>query len=126
MNDPNVIAAIEAAFTAFNERRFTDFAAYVSEDVVEEYPQSGERIEGRDRQLAFHEGFLNPPTFTVRRVMTDGYLAVAEVDEHYPDGSVWNDAFIFQFRAGGVSAMTGYFGMPFDAPEWRRPFRVRP
>jgi hypothetical protein len=124
--DPNFTLAIEAAFQAFNERRFADFATYVTDDVVETYPQSGERFEGRDRQRAFHEAFSNPPTFTVRNVLRSADLGVAEVDEHYPDGSVWNDVFIFELREGLVASMTGYFGQPFAAPEWRRPYRVRP
>jgi SnoaL-like protein len=126
MNDPAFTAALAAAFQAFNERRFGDFAATVTPDVVEIYPQSGERFEGRDRQRAFHEAFANPPTFIVRNVLRSGDLAVAEVDEHYPDGSVWNDVWILELRDGLVASMTGYFGQPFDAPEWRRPYRVRP
>jgi hypothetical protein len=124
--DPNFTVEIEAAFRAFNERRFADFATYVTDDVVEIYPQSGERFEGRDRQQAFHEAFANPPTFTVRNVLRSGDLGVAEIDEHYPEGSVWNDVFIFELREGLVASMTGYFGQPFAAPEWRRPYRVRP
>ena len=126
MTDPEFVAAIHAAFQAFNERRFADFATFVTDDVVEIYPQSGERIEGRDRQRAFHEAFPNPPTFTVRNVIRSGDLAVAEVDEHSADGTVWNDVWIFELRDGLVASMTGYFGQPFFAPEWRRPFRVRP
>ena len=126
MTDPGFAAAITAAFQAFNERRFADFATYVTEDVVEIYPQSGERFEGRDHQRAFHEAFANPPTFAVRNVLRSGDLAVAEVDEHYPDGSVWNDVFILELRDGAVASMTGYFGQPFAAPEWRRPYRVGP
>lgn len=126
MTDPEFSAAIAAAFQAFNERRFEDFATYVTDDIVETYPQSGERIEGRDVQLAFHQAFPNPPTFTVRKVLRSGDLATAEVDEHYPDGSVWNDVFIFELRGGLVSSMTAYFGQPFAAPDWRRPYRVLP
>jgi ketosteroid isomerase-like protein len=125
MTDPDFTAAIGAAFKAFNERRFADFATYVTDDVVEIYPQSGERFEGRDRQQAFHEAFPNPPTFTIRNVLRSGDLAVVEAEEHYPDGSIWNDAWILQLRDGAVASMTGYFGQPFPAPEWRRPFRVR-
>ena len=74
MDDPEFSAAIAAAFQAFNERRFEDFATYVTDDIVETYPQSGERIEGRDTQLAFHQAFPNPPTFTVRNVLRSGDL----------------------------------------------------
>ena len=126
MHDSEFAAAIEAAFQAFNERRFADFATYVTDDVIETYPQSGERFEGRDRQRAFHEAFPSPPTFTIRNVLRSGDLAVVEADEHYADGSVWNDVWIFGLRDGSVASMTGYFSEPFPAPEWRRPFRVSP
>jgi len=126
LTDPDFEAAIAAAFKAFNERRFADFANHMTADVVEAYPQSGERFEGRDRQRAFHEAFPDPPTFTVRNVLRSGDLAVAEVDEQYPDGSLWRDVWILELRDGLVASMTGYFGQPFDPPEWRRPYRVRP
>ena len=126
MTDADFAAALQAAFQAFNERRFADFATYVTDDVVETYPQSGEQIVGRDRQRAFHEAFPDPPTFTLRTVRRDGDLAVAEADEHSADGTIWNDVFIFELRDGLVASMTMYFGEPFAAPEWRRPYRVRP
>ena len=126
MTDDEIVTAIHAAFLAFNERRFADFAEYVTEDVVEFYPQSGERFEGRDQQRAFHEAFPAPPTFTIRKVLHSGDLAVAEVDEQSADGTVWNDVWIFGLRDGAVASMTGYFGQPFAAPEWRHPYRVLP
>lgn len=115
-------AAVRDAFRAFNERRFDDFATYVTEDVVERYPQSGEWLQGRERQLAFHKAFPDPPTFTIVAVRRDGDLAVVEAEEHYPDGSIWNDVWILELRDGLVSSMTGYFGEPFAAPAWRAAF----
>ena len=72
MGDAEFEATVRAAFQAFNERRFADFATYVTEDVVEVYPQSGEQFETRARQRAFHEAFVNPPTFTVREIRRSG------------------------------------------------------
>lgn len=126
MTDPEFVAVVEAAFQAFNERRFEDFATHVADDIVELYPQSGERIEGRANQLAFHRAFPDPPTFVVKNVRRDGDLAVVEVDEHSADGAVWNDVWVFELRDGLVASMTGYFGEPFSAPEWRRRFTTRP
>jgi ketosteroid isomerase-like protein len=122
VHDPEFEAAIHAAFESFNERRFDVFATYMAEDVVEIYPQSGERITGRTRQQAYHEAFPNPPTFEVRNIVHSGDLAVAEVEERSADGSVWHDVFIFEMRDSAVQVMTVYFGQPFDAPEWRRAF----
>ena len=126
MTDSQFADAVRATFDAFNGRRFEEFATHVADDVVETYPQSGERLEGRAQQRAMHEAFLGPPTFAVRDIHRDGNLAVVELDERYADGRVWKTAFILQLRDGLIASMTGYFGEPFAAPEWRRPFRVAP
>lgn len=126
MTDAEFRATVDAIFEAFNERRFGDFASYMAEDLIETFPQSGERIEGRRRQQASHESLPVPPMFTVRNVLRSGELAVVEVDETYPDGTVWHDAFILQLRGGQVASMTVYFGLPFEAPEWREPYRQSP
>ena len=125
MSGDAVADAIREAFRAFNERRFDDFARYVTEDVVEEYPQSGERLEGREAQRRMHQAFPNPPTFTIRQIRHEGDLAVVELDEAYPDGSVWKDAWIFELRDGKVAHMAGFFSLPFAAPQWRRPYMVQ-
>jgi ketosteroid isomerase-like protein len=126
MTDPDFAAAVRATFDAFNARRFAEFATYVTDDLVESYPQSGERLEGRAQQRAMHEAFPDPPTFAVRDVHRDGNLAVVELDEQYADGSVWKTAFILELRDGLIASLTGYFGQPFPAPGWRRRFRVAP
>jgi hypothetical protein len=126
VTDPEFAAEVKATFDAFNARDFAEFARHVTDDLVEGYPQSGERLVGRAQQRAMHEAFQDAPTFAIREIHRDGNLAVVEVDEQYPDGSVWKTAFIMELRDGLVSSMTGYFGEPFPAPEWRRPFRVAP
>jgi hypothetical protein len=73
-----------------------------------------------------HEAFPSPPTFTLRQIRHQGDLAVVEVDEAYRDGSLWKTAFILELREGQIASLTGYFGEPFAAPDWRKPFRVRP
>ena len=122
MADPEFEATVRSSFEAFNARRFADFATYVTEDLVEDYPQSGERIEGRASERAMHEAFPSPPTFAIRKIRRDGNLAVVEVDERYADGSIWKTVFIFELRDGLIATLTGYFGEPFPAPAWRAPY----
>jgi hypothetical protein len=118
--------SIHAAFAAFNERRFADFATYMTDDVVESYPQSGERLDGKAQQRAMHEAFPNPPTFTIRCILRDGALAAVELDEAYDIGSTWKTVLILELREGLIASLTGYFSEPFTAPDWRKPFRTRP
>ena len=126
MSDPEFEAAVRSAFLAFNERRFADFATYVTDDIVETYPQSGERLDGKIQQRAMHEAFANPPTFTIRRILRDGNLATVELDEAYPDGSTWKTVMLLELRDGLIASLTGYFSEPFAAPDWREPFRTAP
>jgi hypothetical protein len=122
MTDAAFATTVRDAFIAFNERRFVDFSAYVTDDLVESYPQSGEVLMGKEVQRAMHEAFPDPPTFNVRAIRQDGDLAVVELDEAYPDGSTWKTVFILALRGGLIAGLTGYFGEPFAAPAWRRPF----
>jgi ketosteroid isomerase-like protein len=126
VTDPEFANVVKATFDAFNARDFAEFARHVTDDIVETYPQSGERLEGRSQQRAMHEAFPEAPTFVVRDIHRDGNLAVVEVDEGYPNDSVWKTAFILELRDGLIASLTGYFGEPFLAPEWRRRFRVTP
>ena len=52
MTDQAFEATVSGAFDAFNARRFGAFAEYVTEDLVESSPQSGERLEGKAQQRA--------------------------------------------------------------------------
>jgi ketosteroid isomerase-like protein len=125
MTDPDFEATVRRSFAAFNRRDFAEFSTYVTDDIVETYPQSDEQLVGKAQQRAMHEAFPDPPTFTIRRILRGGDLAVIELDEAYPDGSVWKTAFIMELRDGLISSLTGYFGEPFAAPAWRRPFLAR-
>jgi ketosteroid isomerase-like protein len=120
--DPAFEATVHEAFRAFNERRFADFSTYVTDDLVETYPQSGEVMVGKQAERGMHEAFPDPPTFTIRDIHRDGNLAVVEVDEAYPDGSTWKTAFILELRDGRIARLTGYFGEPFPPAPWRRQF----
>lgn len=122
MTDAEFEATVTAAFRAFNERRFADFGTYVTDDVVEAYPQSGEVMVGRANQQAMHEAFPHPPTFAIRSIHRSGDLAVVETDEGYAADETWKTIFILELRDGLVARMTMYFGEPFSAPKWRRPF----
>lgn len=122
MSDPEFAAVVAAAFEAFNARRFADFSGYVAPDLVEIYPQSGERIVGRDQERAMHEAFPNPPTFAIWAIRRSGDLAVVELDENYADGSTWKTVMILELRDGLIARLTCYFGAPFPVPGWRRAY----
>jgi SnoaL-like domain len=89
-------------------------------DFVQEWPQSGERIVGRDNAIAIEQRFPGGlPTMRSRRTVADGDLAVVEVELTYADGRRYLGASILEVRHGKVMRETDYYAQPFRAPEWR-------
>jgi len=89
------------------------------ENVVCEYPQSGERINGREnlKSLRGHHP-SRPSGFTVRRISGSGNLWVTEYLINY-EGKQAHTVSIMEFEKGKCRHETQYFADPFDAPSWR-------
>ena len=89
------------------------------DDVICEYPQSGEIIHGR-RNLqslrSHHPG--RPSAFVVRRILGENSLWITEYVITYGD-KLAHTVSIMEFRDGKVARETQYFSDPFSAPAWR-------
>jgi predicted SnoaL-like aldol condensation-catalyzing enzyme len=93
---------------------------YLHDDFLQEWPQSGERIIGRDNAIAIEQSFPGGlPTMRFRRTLADGNLAVLEVELTYADGSRYLGVCIIELRDGKVLRETDCYAQPFQAPEWR-------
>jgi ketosteroid isomerase-like protein len=89
------------------------------DNVLCEYPQSGERIHGRRNLQALrghHPG--KPSGFRIRRIVGTGDLWVTEYVINY-EGKPFQTVSIMEFRDGKVVHETQYFAEPFEAPAWR-------
>jgi hypothetical protein len=96
-----------------------------SDDIVQEWPQSGERIRGRDNVLAVNQNYEGAtgtaPSMTLRRIVKPGQAWVVEGTIDYGDGTPVSIVSILETDADGkITRQTDYFANPFDAPEWRR------
>jgi ketosteroid isomerase-like protein len=90
------------------------------DDFVQEWPQSGERVVGRDNAIAIEQNFPGGlPTMRFRRTLAGGDLAVLETELTYADGSRYLGVSILDLRDGKVLRETDYYAQPFQAPEWR-------
>lgn len=94
-----------------------------ADDAVLEFPQSGERFTGRDTFLAWRSGYPAEVTMTLRRIVGSGDLWVAEGETRYDGGDPHYGVTILEFRDGLVVRETIYAGPPWDAPDWRAPYR---
>jgi hypothetical protein len=89
------------------------------DDVVVDYPQSGERIVSRHNIQALRGHHPSKPAgFTIRRIFGNGDLWITEYVIVY-DGRRVPTVSIMEFREGKVIHETQYFAEPFEPPAWR-------
>ena len=89
------------------------------DNAVCEYPQSGERILGKENLKnlrGHHPG--RPSGFAVHRISGSGNLWVTEYVINYAEKPVYTVS-IMEFERGKCRREIQYFGDPFDAPAWR-------
>jgi ketosteroid isomerase-like protein len=90
-----------------------------TDDVVVEYPQSGEVIRGRHNIQELRSKYpAKKRTFTVREITGSGDVWVTEYVLSY-DGKPAYTVSIMRFKDGKVVHESQYFADPFDAPAWR-------
>ncbi len=88
------------------------------DDVVVEFPQSGERISGKQNIYELRKHSPATLGFKILRTRGEGSLGVTEYIITY-DGSPVNVVCIMEFRDDKIAQETLYFGDPFEPPEWR-------
>jgi ketosteroid isomerase-like protein len=88
------------------------------DDFVQEWPQSGERIRGRDNSMSINQNYPGFPAQTMGRTKAAGDLVTSEVTLDY-GGQLYHGVSIFDFRDGKIVKETDYFAQPFEAPGWR-------
>jgi hypothetical protein len=101
---------------------------YATDDFVEEWPQSGERLtKAASMKMAesYPEMSGTNPKFTYKRMLGGGDLFVIEGTIDYGDGVPVSYVGVGELRDGKVAKMTEYFANPFEAPAWRADFVER-
>jgi hypothetical protein len=101
---------------------------YASDDFVEEWPQSGERLS-KSAMMRMGEMYEDKtgtnPKFTYKRMLGGGDVFVIEGTIDYGDGVPVSYVGIGEVRDGKIAKMTEYFANPFEAPAWRADFVER-
>ncbi|MDM0066543.1 nuclear transport factor 2 family protein [Variovorax sp. J31P207] len=113
MDDHEVQAALQRHWAASDANDFAAEHAIYAEHAVLEYPQSGERIRGRQRIQASRMAQPNQKRFTVRRTLGGGALWITEFVITY-DAQPVHAVSIMEFEGGQVVRETQYFGAPFE------------
>jgi SnoaL-like domain len=101
---------------------------WATDDFVEEWPQSGERLS-KAASIRMGETYGQQtgtnPTFAYKRMLGGGDMFVVEGTIDYGDGVPVSYVGIGEVRDGKIAKMTEYFANPFEAPAWRADFVER-
>ena len=109
---------VERLWQHMEKQDWTAAGELLHDDFVQEWPQSGERIRGRENSMAINQNYPGFPTQTVGRILAAGDLVTSEVTLNY-GSQIYHGVSIFEFRDGKVVKETDYFAQPFKAPGWR-------
>jgi hypothetical protein len=116
---------IEALIAALNARDLTALDRLFADDLIMEWPQSGERIKGNKNRREIYSRFPALPKVSPRRMTGNGELWVLEASLDYGDGDPYLAVFVFQLRNGLIAREIAYWSKPFPAPDWRTPWVER-
>jgi ketosteroid isomerase-like protein len=109
---------LERYFQAFERQDLDAMEELLHDDYVEEYPQSGERIRGKDNWRMIAENYPGLPNMTDHSYVLSGDLGVMKMTVEY-DGNRVYACEIVDFQDGKIERARAYFAEPFEAPEWR-------
>src|SRR3954462_6194131 len=119
MGEEDIRVALEkhwSASAAGNQE--AEHEIYV-QDAVCDYPQSGERVIGRQNLQALRSQHPDKPSgFRVIRMLGSANLWITEYTITYESRTFYTVS-IMEFGDGRVVHETQYFAEPFEAPAWR-------
>jgi ketosteroid isomerase-like protein len=119
MND-DTRQLIERYWQTMNSNDFGAVGDLLHDDFVLDYPQSGERIRGRDNNTLINERYppLGPWSFGVERLLVSDAEAVTCVRVRGAEVEAYAVSF-FEIREDRIRRITEYWPEPFEAPSWR-------
>ena len=118
MNNQEIRATLDGYWEATVAHDLERVHEFYHDDVVVEFPQSGERISGKHNIYQLREHYPTKHDFKILKVRGEGILWVTELIVTY-DGHPVNGVAIMEFRDNKVAHETLYFAEPFEPPEWR-------
>lgn len=147
MTEPSARAVVEAFIRAIETKDFPAAAGLLTDDYIDEMPQSGELTRGRANFQAIAEnypggvGTVDPasralagaddrwvmtPSFSILRIEGSGNTFTYTGSIRYPGSDeTWQMVVIAVVRDGKIAKTTSYYAAPFEAPAWRAPFVER-
>jgi len=111
---------VEGFWAAMQTNDFKAAGEFLHDDYLLEWPQSGERIRGRDDFVAINAQYPAHGRweFTVHRILAEGEEVVSDVS--VTDSVIQARVITFStVREGKIFRQTEFWPDPFEAPAWR-------
>ena len=113
---------IEAFMAASGRHDLDALGAILHDEMVMEWPQSGERFVGRANAIvAMRSQEVEPEVAGEARIVGDGDLWVAMVPLRYGT-DLYHYVGVLELDGNQIRRGTGYFGAPFPAQAYRAEF----
>jgi hypothetical protein len=138
---------LERFIESMNAADFDRADLCLADDVVEDYPQSRERIRGRVNRRAVVENYpgrterdfvpgksgaivgddqwVMTPAMSLLRLNGSGERFTATGELIYPNGEKWHVVQLFELHGGKIAKMTTFFAPPFEPAPYRAKFVER-
>jgi|SRR5689334_7118493 ketosteroid isomerase-like protein len=112
-------ATLDRTVEAMISGDFDTATEALAEDAVVEWPQSGERITGRQACLNVYRNYPSgSPKYELQRITGGPDVFTVEARGDYSGTTVFMTS-IIEFRDGKIQKQTDYFADAFEAPSWR-------
>ena len=118
MSEETNRGVVEQLFRAADARDWATMRGFYHPDAIEEWPQSGERLNGVDNIMAVNENYPAHPGLETKRILAAGHVAIGEAELDY-SGTKYNLISVFEFDAGKIKREVDYFCEPFETEDWR-------
>ena len=116
---------VERFFAASERGDRTALETMVDDQMVMEWPQSGEVFRGRENVLAAMGAIEVKPEFAGQpQLVGSGHIWVLMVPLRY-GADILHYVAVLEVDEGRISRGTGYWGAPFPAQASRAPFAVQ-
>lgn len=110
---------VQRLWEAFDAFEFEAAGPLLHDDFVCEYPQSRERIRGRDNFVAVNAHYPGRWRITMQRIVASGEQVATEVTLTNEEGRTECAVSFFELRDGKILREIDYWPEPYDAPAWR-------
>jgi ketosteroid isomerase-like protein len=127
MDDQKIRATLDRYWVVTMAHDLDRVHEFYHDDGVVEFPQSRERIRGKQNIYELRSHYHTKTSYKILRIRGDGNIRIIEVIVTYDSdkGRPVYAVAIMEFRNNKIAHETLYFAHPFEPPEWRSEWIVR-